>query len=112
MTNHPCFRFFCGILIGLAAGSAMAMGTAQAADIGAPVLDNGRAAAVAAQPQPAAPATAPATASTKDRSPGPSGPQGPIRTESQLPPAAADQDTVRRDLQTGRYPMANGASIP
>ncbi len=109
MESHPYYNLFCGTLIGLAGVSAT---TTQAADIGAPVLENWQPRTVAGQQQMNTRAK-PAPSSLKDLSAAPRGHQGPIRAvDFSYQTAKVDSEMVRSDLLMQRFPMSNGASIP
>lgn len=110
MKNYLWFRSVCGGLIGLSSVLA-ATPIAQAADIGAPVLEH-------RLDQPARtklPVEKPADLATQGAAAGTlrsRGPQGPIRTEFSDRESKAGEAMLRNDLQMRRYPMHNGAGIP
>lgn len=110
MKDRPYFKSFRSVMIGLAGVSAV-IGIGNAADIGAPVLENWSARNVATLPQaPRGAEEVPAVLSQKDLAA--RGVQGPIRTEPSDRMARANEEMVRHDLQMKGYPMASGVGIP
>lgn len=111
MRNHLCLKLFWSFLIGFAGVSAT-LSRAQAADIGAPVLEVRHGQTATSRSRVQMPAKS-ALETLRDSATPSKGVQGPIRTEDFSDQATqADSEMLRRDLLLERYPVSNNVAIP